>query len=378
VLAQVSASADVVFGHTISGRNAAVEGVENMIGPCLNMVPVRVQFGSGAGSTARQLLRQVQDQQIANMAHEVLGFREIIRHCTSWPRWTYFASTVQHQNMDQAGQVRVGEVDYRVGCASVAQEDFADLSVLSQPIGNDDEYEIILSFAEGGPIPREFAERVLDTLCEAAQLFAANPDMQLPSEAELSGKPQQVPFEEVVSGPDENNNNDETASRLQHLNHTQLTDLSTMVSTAWRQVLGPNTEQQTTTTTTTEPKETETAPIDMDTSFFALGGDIIGLAQLAWLLSHQQQGFPTPRLEELIDNPTMRGHMALVARGIPDVVAPVVCDSPKEIQKAATFPMMPKVARAHSTLKLTRALGLVRRTFTPGMKRKGGNAVVVA
>ena len=379
VLAQVSASADVVFGHTISGRNAAVEGVENMIGPCLNMVPVRVQFGSGAGSTARQLLRQVQDQQIANMAHEVLGFREIIRHCTSWPRWTYFASTVQHQNMDQAGQVRVGEVDYRVGCASVAQEDFADLSVLSQPSGNDDEYEIILSLAEGGPIPREFAERVLDMLCEAAQLFAANPDMQLPSEAELSGKPQQVPFEEVVSGPDENNNNDETASRLQHLNHTQLTDLSTMVSTAWRQVLGPNTEQQTTTTTTTttEPKETETAPIDMDTSFFALGGDIIGLAQLAWLLSHQQQGFPAPRLEELIDNPTMRGHMALVARGIPDVVAPVVCDSPKEIQKAATFPMMPKVARAHSTLKLARALGLVRRTFTPGMKRKGGNAVVV-
>jgi hypothetical protein len=70
--------------------------------------------------------------------------------------------------------------------------------------------------------------------------------------------------------------------------------------------------------------------------------------------------------------------MALVARGIPDVVAPVVCDSPKEIQKAATFPMMPKVARAHSTLKLTRALGLVRKTFTPGMKRKGGNAVVVA
>ncbi|KAK4157425.1 non-ribosomal peptide synthetase [Chaetomidium leptoderma] len=388
VLAQVSASSDVVFGHTISGRNAAVEGVGNMVGPCLNLVPVRVQFGSESGWTARQLLRQVQDQQVANMSHEVLGFREIIRHCTSWPRWTYFTSTVQHQNVDQGGQVRLGDVDYKVGCASAAQEDFADLSVFSQPLEDDEKYEIILSFAEDGAIPRDFAARALDMLCDAAQLFATNPSMALPSADELCGMSQQMPFHEVPSSSGDSNNNNnnnnktmEADAHLQHLSHAQLTDLSALVNTAWHQALGLDSEQQ---PTTLEPKQEtgpETGIIDKDTSFFALGGDIIGLAQLAWLLD-QQQSVAAPRLEELIERPTVRGHMALLARWIPAAAAAATTPAPSSpsveasmgVQKAATFPMVvQKMARVDSSLKLAKALGLVRKRFA---KRKGGDDVM--
>jgi aryl carrier-like protein len=370
VLAQLSASADVVFGHTISGRNAAVKGVGNMVGPCLNLVPVRVQFGAGLGSTARQVFHQLQDQQIANMTHEVLGFREIIRHCTSWPRWTFFTSTVQHQNIDQASKVRLGDIDYKFGCASVAQEDFADLSVFSQPLG-DDKYEIILSFAEGGAIPLEFAERALHLLCEGAQLFASNPDMELPSEAELCSKWPQLPFDEA----DESNTNDgETTAGLQHLSDSQQADLHTLVSTTWHQVLGLNTGQP---TTTAEP--TSTDPFDLDTSFFALGGDIIGLAQLTQLLGHQQPSVAAPRLEELIKSPTVRGHMALLARGIPAASPALAAESPaKEMQKAATFPAVPKLRRVDSGLRLAKVFGLLKRTFTGGVKNKGGDPAPVA
>jgi len=383
VLAQVSASADIVFGHTISGRNAAVEGVGNMVGPCLNLVPVRVQFGSGPDYTARQLLRQVQDQQVANMSHEVLGFREIIRHCTSWPRWTYFSSTVQHQNVDQSGSVRLGDIEYRVGCASAAQEDFADLSVLSQPLADDDMYEIILSFAESGPIPHEFAERALDMLCDAAHLFASNPEATLPSAAELRDRPQQVPFEEkpTTQSAGEDSVADKAlhaASRLQHLNPAQLLDLTTLVSTAWHQVLGHDDSDQQ--NTTNETKETE--PIDLDTSFFALGGDIIGLAQLAWLLNDQRGLIAAPRLEDLVDYPTIRGHMALLAGAIAPVPADVfgvneVLMGEEEVRKAATFPLMQrkKIARVDSSLGLAKALGVVRRRFG---RRKGGDVVAVA
>jgi aryl carrier-like protein len=377
VLAQVSASSDVVFGHTISGRNAAVEGVGNMVGPCLNLVPVRVQFGSVPDWTARDLLRQVQDQQVANMSHEVLGFREIIRHCTSWPRWTYFASTVQHQNVDQGGQMRLGDVDYNVGCASAAQEDFADLSVLSQPLADTDKYEIMLSFAEGGAIPHDFAERVLGMLCSTAQLFATDPDLALPSADNLCGRPTQMPFDEVSPSSDADNNSQdkdlEATSRLQHLSEAQLTDLTTLVSTSWRQVLELDSEQRTTTTNT---ETEETTSIDRDTSFFALGGDIIGLAQLAWLFGQQQQGVSAPRLEELVDNPTMRGHMALLARGIP---APAAPPSPTmDVEKAATFPVVgQKIKRVDSSLKLAKVFnGLVKRTFAG--KKKGGDVTVVA
>jgi aryl carrier-like protein len=385
VLAQVSASSDIVFGHTISGRNAAVEGVGNMVGPCLNLVPVRVQFGSGPDWTARQLLRQVQDQQVANMSHEVLGFREIIRHCTSWPRWTYFASTVQHQNVDQGGQLQLGDTYYKVGCASVAQEDFSDLSVLSQPLADNDTYEIILSFAEGGAVPRDFAERMLDMLCSTAQLFATDPDLALPSAGDLRGRRQQTPFDDVPSFSDTENNISINnpglgATDLKHLSEEQLADLNTVVSSAWRQVLDLDPEQQTATA-----EAVEVTPFDKNTSFFALGGDIIGLAQLAWLFGQQRQSTSAPRLEELVDNPTVGGHMALLARGMPAAVSvppsPVVDD----VRKAATFPVV-GVRRESSgggggkgevQSKLAKALGgLVRRRFTGGGKKKGAGEVV--
>ncbi len=368
VLAQVSSKDDVVFGHTISGRNAEVDGIGNMIGPCLNLVPVRVQFGSGRGCTVKELLRQVQDQQVSNMSHEVLGFREIIRHCTNWPRWTYFTSTVQHQNMEQRGSVRLGDAEYRVGCASAAQEDFSDLSVLSQPLEEDGAYEISLSFTDGGAIPHDFADRLLGMLCDAARLFAAEPNTTLPSATELRSRPRQIPFEEI-----EDISNDhalEISSSLKHLSPEQLVELSTLVSTAWLEALGLSDEQD----STAEPKDanTGTVTIDLDTSFFSLGGDITGLTQLVWLLD--QRGFTAPpRLEELIENHTIRGHMALLARGIPPPAPAAAPDESEagELKKAATFPMVGE----SSQKKLAKALGLVRRRLG---KKKAAGVVAVA
>ena len=314
-LAQLSASADVVFGHTISGRSdaAGVDGVSDMVGPCLNLVPVRVRFDVDPAQTARGLLAQVQEQQVANMAHEVLGFREIVRRCTAWPAWTYFSSTVQHQsdaiNRGASATVRVGDVDYRVGCATVSHEDFADLSVLSQRAadGDSNTYEIMLSFADGGPVPCAFAERALDMLCDAARQFAANPDAALPSAADLRAGQRQVPFgDAVVAAPNQPlpTDDEEDDGTIENLTDPRMRDLAAVVAAAWRQVL----LQDDIAAANQEPPE---ADIDLDTSFFDLGGDIVGLAQLVGLLDHA--GYAVPRLEDLIYQPTVRGHMAVLA-----------------------------------------------------------------
>jgi amino acid adenylation domain-containing protein/non-ribosomal peptide synthase protein (TIGR01720 family) len=438
VLAQVSAHHDVVFGHTISGRNAEVKGIENMIGPCLNLVPVRVTFGGDSTSTspgkttkpwtATDLLRYIQDQQVDNMAHEILGFREIIRHCTAWDDWTYFTSTVQHQNIDQSASVRLGDVEYKVGWVAGAQEDFADLSVFSQLAGQwadsagangangehngsagngkeaqkQDMYEVMLSFTEGGAIPHDFAEKALDMLAEAAELFASTPDAKLPSAEELCAREPMVPFEEVPvpeGAPATNGHNgrargnfggrvnangrstqmfdlenleseDEVIFRevkagvsndtkLQRLDRAQQMGLEDVVRTAWRQVLVltdqtakdpfPNMHHGNGSNSHLSPSSAgvggrpgmaprqssytqsirslrrpsisgrrasiasaaEKMNLAPDANFFSLGGDIIGLAQLCWLL--EQRGFPVPRIEDLIAQPTVRGHMGVLA-----------------------------------------------------------------
>lgn len=343
VLAQVTSTPDVVFGHTISGRNASVEGVANMIGPCVNLLPVRVQFPRN--STAKAVFHQIQDQQVANMSHEVIGFRDIIRHCTSWPNWTYFTSTVQHQNLEPNETVHVGGVDYTLGCASTDQGDFSDLNVVSQPTptAGENMYEITLSFTQDGPIPHAFAEHILTMLCNSAETFAKSPDKTLLSLAEPCNTPTQLPLPDIPSPP--NPTLDSYASLLEQTSQPHFDALYERVIAAWRQVGVPDDE-------------------DLDKSFFDCGGDVVQLAQLSWFLA--QDGV-APRLEDLVARPSVRGHMALLVGGGAGVEAEKVVEVERmgDVLVGETAVGL-KVKKRRTGSPFRRAIGLVR-----GLRRKG-------
>ncbi|WP_417629250.1 amino acid adenylation domain-containing protein [Nocardia lasii] len=66
---------DVVFGATVSGRPADLDGVERMVGLFLNAIPVRVRLRPG--DTVAELLRRLQDEQAALLDHHYLGLGEI-------------------------------------------------------------------------------------------------------------------------------------------------------------------------------------------------------------------------------------------------------------------------------------------------------------
>ncbi|MBU3067876.1 amino acid adenylation domain-containing protein [Nocardia sp. NEAU-G5] len=67
--------ADVVFGAIVSGRPAALPGVESVVGLCINTVPVRVRFASGMPAAA--LMRAVQAEQAELIEHHHLGLTDI-------------------------------------------------------------------------------------------------------------------------------------------------------------------------------------------------------------------------------------------------------------------------------------------------------------
>lgn len=290
VLAQLSARSDVVFGHTISGRNAAVSGVENIVGPCLNVVPVRIQFEPHW--TVLDLLRHVQNQQVANMPYEALGFREITKHCTEWPDWTNFTTAIQHQNIKRDTEMRLGETMYKFGGVGT-EEDFSDFSIISTPLEELDMVEIRLCFPLNGAITTGFAEKVLSMLSSTAENFAANPSTTILSPTELCSLPSQT-VADVTTKSDALFQ----STRLQNLTRAELLVLSDILSRAWRQVLRD------------ENGESNCENLQLDSSFFDLGGDIVGLAQVAWLL--EQEGFKV-RVEDLIDHPTMLGQMAVLS-----------------------------------------------------------------
>ncbi|KAL8974053.1 MAG: hypothetical protein Q9197_001709 [Variospora fuerteventurae] len=75
LLAWYTDSDDVVFGAIVSGRNAAVNGIDEMTGPTIATVPVRVRLHSSA--TIDVSLRAVQEEAVAMIPFEQTGLQHI-------------------------------------------------------------------------------------------------------------------------------------------------------------------------------------------------------------------------------------------------------------------------------------------------------------
>ncbi|KAL8671206.1 MAG: hypothetical protein Q9224_007631, partial [Gallowayella concinna] len=262
-LAQLSGRSDIVFGNLISGRNVDVEGVESIIGPCVNIIPVRMRLEPKW--TGIELLRKIQSQQVAGMPYESLGFREIIQNCTSWPEWTYFSSIVQHQNLAQDTELALDRISYKFGAIG-SQDTLADLTLLSTPKGGDD-MEITLGFVDDGSISKTFVQHTLDSLCSLAQNLVKSPTssiLDIVSNSAISvslTQHQRNPQQPIISST-----RPTLDSLLRGASKREVSDLADTLARAWRLVL-PTAKQR-------------SFILNLDSSFYESGGDLISLASL--------------------------------------------------------------------------------------------------
>lgn len=77
VAAQYTGSEDVVFGETLTGRNAPIVGAEEIEGPMITTVPVRVLADREA--PVAEYLQAIQEQTVAQIPHEHFGLQHIRR-----------------------------------------------------------------------------------------------------------------------------------------------------------------------------------------------------------------------------------------------------------------------------------------------------------
>lgn len=287
-LAQLTGQSDIVYGNLISGRNVAVEGVESIVGPCLNIIPVRMKLDPKW--TALDLLRRIQNQQVAGMPFESLGFREIVQHCTDWPDWTYFSSIVQHQNLAEDVALHLGRTKYKVGFVGT-QDTLADLTVVSSP-KDGDMVEICLGFVDDGIILPSFVEKALELMCSVAQDFGDHPNSTIPFVyGDLGPKPltqQHDEIQRIETPPLE--------AMLRGLTKRNVSEMADTLRRAWRMVL-PRSKQ-------------DSAFLSLDSSFYTMGGDLIGLASLTAFL--EGEGYDV-RLEDLMKRPLMGEQIALIS-----------------------------------------------------------------
>ncbi len=74
VLAALSDRDDIVFGITVAGRAAPIDGMERLIGFFSNVVPVRVRMGDGK---IGDWVRGLRDEQFASQSHETAFLSDI-------------------------------------------------------------------------------------------------------------------------------------------------------------------------------------------------------------------------------------------------------------------------------------------------------------
>lgn len=74
---------EVIFGRLVTGRSMLPSDLQNVVGPCMTEVPIRIRITTS--STLVDIASQLQRQFIEDSIHEAAGMVQIIRECTDWP-----------------------------------------------------------------------------------------------------------------------------------------------------------------------------------------------------------------------------------------------------------------------------------------------------
>ncbi|MGP4845613.1 amino acid adenylation domain-containing protein [Marinobacter sp. 1Y8] len=113
LLMRHSGRSDVVFGVTVAGRPAELDGIEETLGLFINTLPLRVQ-GAGARMTTGELLNAMQAVNADMRQHEHLSLAEV-QHLAETARGdALFDSLFVFENVPMGAEVMAAASEYRI------------------------------------------------------------------------------------------------------------------------------------------------------------------------------------------------------------------------------------------------------------------------
>ncbi|KAF2463679.1 acetyl-CoA synthetase-like protein [Lindgomyces ingoldianus] len=169
VLSNITGEDDIIYGHVVAGRNADIPGVTEIVGPCLNIVPVRAF--TPHTRTSQELIHSIQEQHISLGQSDSMGWDEIMKECTDWPAESALDSVIQHQNIDVEFETRIAGETAKVQWFNNPFGVPSYLSVWSQPQG--DKLKIMVA-GNTHILAAEMAHPLLDMLVETITTLSTN------------------------------------------------------------------------------------------------------------------------------------------------------------------------------------------------------------
>ncbi|KAJ3566621.1 hypothetical protein NPX13_g7068 [Xylaria arbuscula] len=140
VLANLSGTDDVVFGHMVEGRHLSLangQTISSVVGPKGNVIPVRTRIPDFPIAPL-EYFKNIQSQYVASVPYENLQTADVIQNCTAWPSWTRFSTVVHHQRQSQRYKLlnfTIGEATCSLDMMGLSHED-SDVFVQTMMAGS--------------------------------------------------------------------------------------------------------------------------------------------------------------------------------------------------------------------------------------------------
>ncbi|KAI9043203.1 putative nonribosomal peptide synthase [Aspergillus affinis] len=174
VLRQETGKDDLNFCQMVNCRYVDVPEPENIVGPCLNPIPVRIQYD--ASWTVKDLLLAVQNQHIDSLDYQTLEWQDIVSNCTDWPRDTEVDSIVLHENINPSPVTQVRDTIWRLSAHSVDNPPERTIYLYTYPQEGSLYAVVILSSRLGG---KPDAERLVNRFSSTVAIFINSPNSLL-------------------------------------------------------------------------------------------------------------------------------------------------------------------------------------------------------
>ena len=169
MLGKISKSDDFVFGRMVSGREGLPGHLQDIVGPCLNAVPVRIQRVSTL--TEQDILASIQEQYIDGIPHAAAVTDDLIRCCGDFPENALRSGyNTQYQNVDESPGTELAGSSTRL---NVIERDDREIAAILQDkeitiTATPQESSLNLSVRGNSKyFDQEMVERMLAELCHA-------------------------------------------------------------------------------------------------------------------------------------------------------------------------------------------------------------------
>jgi amino acid adenylation domain-containing protein len=174
VLSSITNEKDLVYGQVVAGRNAQILGISEIIGPCANIVPVRVEVQHQ--QSVLEYLKTVQKQYLSLEQSDSMGLDDIIKECTDWPSRTGFDSVIQHIGSDRIPNFRI---DDEYSQLHWLQHDYVGLSYVKVESAIENNRLGLQIYGDSNVLNSRTAQALVSSLRAAVIFLSTNTEIQI-------------------------------------------------------------------------------------------------------------------------------------------------------------------------------------------------------